>query len=310
MNNTTFASLYYCYDSGCREILIDGAIFELTAGNFEKKVVYRLLEQLRNFAGCRLQCLSGDYGEAFSLPSYVNNVETEEVFVESSLSKFDKVGNLIKEEMASSVFSNVYAPYNFENLDTTSIVCNSGEILNSKKRGEIESNDCIVRLNNAPCSGFEEDVGKKTTFRFVNNMLSKGKSIKGKFDLKSLNKLLGRRLIFDVQDKDLEFEIRKKLAAQNELYFISEAFAKEIRGLTENYNLENLSSGLKATLLFGALSNEVEVFGMSFYSNLGSSLHYWEDLSNREVDKTHNWEKEKEVFQFLQEDFDVNLVES
>ena len=310
MNNTTFASLYYCYDSGCREILIDGAIFELTTGNFEKKVVYRLLEQLRNFAGCRLQCLSGDYGEAFSLPNYVNKIDTGEVFVESSLSKFDKVGNLIKEEMSSSVFSNVYAPYNFENLDTTSIVCNSGEILNSNKQGEIESNECVVRLNNAPCSGFEEDIGEKTTFRFVNNMLSEGKSVKGEFELKSLNQLYGSRLIFDVQDKELEFEIRKKLAAQNELYFISEEFAKEIKDLTENYNLKNLSSGLKATLLFAVLSNEVEVFGMNFYSNLGSSLHYWEDLSIDEVDKTHNWEKEKDVFQFLQENFDVNLVES
>ena len=310
MNNTTFASLYYCYDNGCREILIDGAIFELTTGNFEKKVVYRLLEQLRNFAGCRLQCLSGEYGKAFSLPSYVNKIGTGEVFVESSLSKFDKVGNLIKEEMPSSVFSNVYAPYNFENLDTTSIVCNSGEILNANKRGEIESNECVVRLNNAPCSGFREDVGEKTTFRFVNNLLSKGKSVKYEFDPKNLNNLSGRRLIFDVQDKDHEFEIRKKLAAQNELYFISKAFAKEIKGLTENYNLKNLSSGLKATLLFAVLSNEVEVFGMNFYSNLGSSLHYWEELSKGEVDKTHNWEKEKEVFQFLQENFDLNLVES
>lgn len=310
MNNTTFASLYYCYDNGCREILIDGAIFELTAGNFEKKVVYRLLEQLRNFAGCRLQCLSGDYGEAFSLPSYVNKIDTGEVFVESSLSKFDKIGNLINEEMSSSVFSNVYAPYNFENLDTTSIVCNSGEILNSNKQGEIESNECVVRLNNAPCSGFEEDVGEKTTFRFVNTLLSKGKSIKGQFDCKNLNKLSGRRLIFDVQDKDHEFEIRKKLAAENELYFISDAFAEEIKGLVENYNSKIFSSGLKATLLFAVLSNEVEVFGMSFYTNLGSSLHYWEELSKDDVDKTHNWEKEKEVFQFLQENFDVNLVET
>jgi len=309
LNNAAFASLYYCYEKGYREILIDGGIFELTDGNFEKKVVYRLLEQLRNFVGCRLQCLGGGYGEAFSLPNYVDRVGSGEVFVESSLSKFDKVGNLIEDVMSSSVFSNVYAPYNFEDLGSTSVVCNSGEMLNSKKEEEIESNECVVRLNNAPCSGFKKHVGEKTSFRFVNQMLSNGKSIKGEYDLKNLNKLPGWRLIFDVQDKDHEFEIRKKLAAENELYFISEALAEEMKDLSGTYNLKNLSTGLKATLLFVALSDRVDVFGMNFYSNLGSSLHYWEDLSRGEVEKTHNWEKEKEVFQFLQENFDVNLVE-
>jgi len=294
---------------GYREILIDGGIFELTDGNFEKKVVYRLLEQLRNLAGCRLQCLGGEYGEAFSLPNYVDRVGSGEVFVESSLSKFDKVGNLIEDVMSSSVFSNVYAPYNFEDLESTSVVCNSGEILNSKSGEEIESNECVVRLNNAPCSGYKKDVGEKTSFRFVNQMLSSGKSIKDEYDFKTLNNLPGRRLIFDVQDQGREFEIRKKLAAENELYFISEALAEEMKDLSGTYNLKNLSTGLKATLLFVALSDRVDVFGTNFYSNLGSSLHYWEDLSRGEVEKTHNWEKEKEVFQFLQENFDVNLVE-
>ncbi len=310
MNNNVFASLYFCYESQCREILIDGAIFELTSGNFEKKVVYRLLEQLKNFIGCNLHCLRGDYGEAFSLPSFINSINDEENFVESGLSKFNKFENLIEEVMPSSVFNNVYVPYNFEDLESTSIVCNSEEMLDSKKRGDIESNECIVRLNNAPCQGFEKDVGERTTFRFVNEMLSKGKLINGDYDISNLNELSGERLIFDVQDKDLEFELRKKLAAQNELYFVSGTLADEMDGLTEAYNLNNLSSGLKTTLLFVLLSEKVQIFGMNFYSNLGSSLHYWEELLTDEVDKTHNWEKEKEVFQFLQENFDVSLDEN
>ncbi|XP_070579460.1 alpha-N-acetylgalactosaminide alpha-2,6-sialyltransferase 5-like isoform X2 [Ptychodera flava] len=47
------------------------------------------------------------------------------------------------------------------------IVSNSGQILKRKAGHEIDENDCVIRMNDSPVPGFEEDVGAKTHLRII-----------------------------------------------------------------------------------------------------------------------------------------------
>lgn len=48
-----------------------------------------------------------------------------------------------------------------------SLVTNSGDLIGSYVGTKIDEADCVIRINNAPTTGFEDDVGRKTTIRMV-----------------------------------------------------------------------------------------------------------------------------------------------
>ncbi|PWA96081.1 Glycosyl transferase, family 29 [Artemisia annua] len=52
---------------------------------------------------------------------------------------------------------------------TCAVVGNSGILLKSDLGGEIDGNEFVIRLNNARTSGFERNVGSKTSLSFVNS---------------------------------------------------------------------------------------------------------------------------------------------
>ncbi|XP_070553249.1 alpha-N-acetylgalactosaminide alpha-2,6-sialyltransferase 3-like [Ptychodera flava] len=51
--------------------------------------------------------------------------------------------------------------------DVCALVSSSGQLLNSKAGREIDQASCVIRMNDAPVNGYEEDVGSKTTIRIV-----------------------------------------------------------------------------------------------------------------------------------------------
>ncbi|XP_029971337.1 alpha-N-acetylgalactosaminide alpha-2,6-sialyltransferase 3 [Salarias fasciatus] len=53
--------------------------------------------------------------------------------------------------------------------DLCSIVSSSGQMLGQAIGAEIDSYPCVMRMNNAPTLGFEEDVGRRTTLRVVSH---------------------------------------------------------------------------------------------------------------------------------------------
>ncbi|KAL3896819.1 MAG: hypothetical protein SGPRY_013186 [Prymnesium sp.] len=54
---------------------------------------------------------------------------------------------------------------------TCAVVSNSGRLIGSKLGKKIDAHDAVFRLNEATVEGFEEDVGTKTTFRVVNEVV-------------------------------------------------------------------------------------------------------------------------------------------
>ena len=51
--------------------------------------------------------------------------------------------------------------------NTCALVSSSGMLLDSNAGSQIDSADCVFRLNSAPTLGYEKDVGSKTTVRVV-----------------------------------------------------------------------------------------------------------------------------------------------
>lgn len=76
-------------------------------------------------------------------------------------------------------------------------VSGSGHLFGSGLGGDIDAYDCVIRSNDAPVTGYEEDVGEKTTFRTV--------------DLQSLSRIMYRigdkRYMFDKYVKNETFVI-------------------------------------------------------------------------------------------------------
>ncbi|XP_062988321.1 beta-galactoside alpha-2,6-sialyltransferase 1 [Elgaria multicarinata webbii] len=56
-------------------------------------------------------------------------------------------------------------------LDRCAVVSSAGAMKSSHLGAEIDSHDAVLRFNGAPTSGFEADVGEKTTIRLVNSQL-------------------------------------------------------------------------------------------------------------------------------------------
>lgn len=54
--------------------------------------------------------------------------------------------------------------------DSCAVVSSSGQLVNSSAGKYIDSYPCIIRMNSAPTSGFEEDVGSRTTVRVMGHV--------------------------------------------------------------------------------------------------------------------------------------------
>lgn len=75
--------------------------------------------------------------------------------------------------------------------NTCALVSSSGMLLGSNAGSQIDSADCVFRLNSAPTLGYKRDVGSKTTIRVV--------SLTG---LESMNTVAWQKILASFEDLD------------------------------------------------------------------------------------------------------------
>ncbi|XP_069752733.1 beta-galactoside alpha-2,6-sialyltransferase 1-like [Narcine bancroftii] len=70
------------------------------------------------------------------------------------------------EHLPNRNLSQVLGPFR-----TCAVVASAGSILQSKLGNEIDAHDAVLRFNGAPTTGYESDVGSRTTIRVVNSQI-------------------------------------------------------------------------------------------------------------------------------------------
>lgn len=50
---------------------------------------------------------------------------------------------------------------------TCALVTSSGQLTGSKRGEEIDRSECVIRMNDAPSIGYQQDVGRRTSLRVV-----------------------------------------------------------------------------------------------------------------------------------------------
>uniref|UniRef100_A0A674HRB6 Type 2 lactosamine alpha-2,3-sialyltransferase n=1 Tax=Taeniopygia guttata TaxID=59729 RepID=A0A674HRB6_TAEGU len=185
------------------------------------------------------------------------------------------------------------------------VVVGNGGVLRNKTLGEkIDSYDVIIRMNNGPVIGYEEDVGRRTTFR-----LSYPESIFSDpihYDPNTTVVLI----VFKPRDLNKSSQIRildpsiTRKTAYEWLHFPTRFPKKE--------KPKHPTTGLIAITLAFHICHEVHLAGFKYdFTDRNSSLHYYgnETMSQMMQNEYHNITAEQKFLKkLIDKNFVVNLT--
>ncbi len=186
--------------------------------------------------------------------------------------------------------------------DTVAIVGNSGILSGSKKGEEIDEHDYVVRFNSAPTREYEEDVGSRTTHRFLNVLLQRGGDL-GHTTATQPHFVEGLRdqtLILKSTHNAVQKRAQSRIHTSCEVlpmrHTYSKYFEKVIdKFFEENWPTRNLSLGIQGALIFLASVNKMDLYGFNAYSNEDiSNYHYWEEFTEDDPGP-HRYGTEREM---------------
>jgi len=168
--------------------------------------------------------------------------------------------------------------------------CNIGKKINSF--------DYVVRLNDAPTSGFEKQVGSRTDLRVLNRTLQKEKGVGNLNSNRSgvLKNFKSDVLLYPTPP-DIEQDAREKLVNSKNIYSVSDFFRTYKKAIEKELGIKRLSTGLFSTILLVHIFESVALINFDFYSS-SSSFHYWENFDGGDT-SPHGFEKEKEFVFYL-----------
>ena len=159
-----------------------------------------------------------------------------------------------------------------------SIIGSSGSLNGSKLGSEIDKSVDVIRFNTAITKGFEEDVGSKTTYRAVNNVIFDNNDLtkQGYTDSKKnfVKKLRNKKIIYIGPDQSPWANRNKNSHKSNELFL----FDYDKVPLIKKY----LNCSFPQNLQIGTI-----VIGICLMSGLTPTI-YGFDLSEKK--RTHYFE--------------------
>jgi len=194
-------------------------------------------------------------------------------------------------------------------FDRVSIVGNSGMLKHQDHGDRIDDSDCVVRLNAAPVFGWEPHVGSKTSFRVINGLLQKGKTLGYTSTPKHWLKQVRDENLIWVPVSDRSEKIAKRLSHEsNIIYHLTPKVKSWICVDVKSELRKFCSTGLFSVLVFSCLSDVVDVYGFGFHQEDISQRHYWEKWSSSH-DSSHQWQQEQEIMVSWDQEYDFfNLI--
>lgn len=217
----------------------------------------------------------------------------------------------------------------FINCSQCAYVSSSGQLRGSKAGQLIDSFPCVIRMNDAPFKGYEQDVGSKTTVRVVAHSAIKGVHAKRASLLKGTGhpKFLlvwgpeasmrsgGKGYAFNAasnlaKDKSLD-GMQVFLISQRQIQYADKVFEMET-GKSRRDSGSWLSTGWFTMMFARSACNEIHVFGMipedycKKNPNSKVPYHYYQSTGVRECSfylgsqsakgNAHRFVTEKSVF--------------
>jgi hypothetical protein len=148
----------------------------------------------------------------------------------------------------------------------------NSSILSGSGMGEEIDSFPVVRINDAPTSGYEEDVGERTEARIICGDLQMGS------DTEWISTLSGETLILYPTPDEIRANAQRLAGDDNSLRYLGD---KSIKAWGEFLNSSPLegspTSGLFGAWFLSNIARRVHLYGFGFFESTGSH-HYWEDI--------------------------------
>lgn len=175
-------------------------------------------------------------------------------------------------------------------LDRVHLIGNSS-ILSGSGLGEEIDSFPVVRVNNAPISGYEEDVGTRTDARVISGILQKGLQIEG--DTPWISNLSGGTLILYPTPENVRKNAQRLTSEDNSLrYLRGEAIEAWVKFLNDSPLEEHPTSGFYGAWFLSKIAKQVHLYGFGFYES-SESHYYWKSVKTD--NPGHNPKVEKEI---------------
>ncbi|XP_033127007.1 alpha-2,8-sialyltransferase 8B-like isoform X1 [Anneissia japonica] len=178
-------------------------------------------------------------------------------------------------------------------LGSCAIVGNSGVLLDSKCGREIDEHEFVIRNNMAPTTGFENDVGKKTSLVSVNGALVvrmtnclKNKTcepeLKKKLEDIEEGAILWYSKVFSPNARQKQYYALSKYIRNNSLP-LRIAFPANTLTTTSFWKVKHASSGLMMLSIGATFCRNITLYGFYPFQKSASgrqlSYHYYDNAS-------------------------------
>jgi len=186
-------------------------------------------------------------------------------------------------------------------IDRIHLIGNSPILLGSGLGDEIDS--CpVVRINTAPTSGYEEDVGGRTDARVICGGLQKGIVHDQKGIVRDepwLSTISGETLILYPTKEDTRKNAQRLAGEDNSLRYLRSGALEAWGKFCRESSLEAYpTSGLYGAWFLSNIARQVYLYGFGFYRSSGRA-HYWDAPNTLDEDPTpgHDPEAEKTILE-------------
>lgn len=177
-------------------------------------------------------------------------------------------------------------------LERVHLVGNSSILLESRMGKEIDSYP-VFRINSAPTSGYEEDVGSRTDARIICGSLQKGISQ----DEPWLSTISGETLILYPTKEATRKNAQWLAGADNSLRYLRSGGLEAWRKFGRQSPLEAYpTSGLYGAWFLSQVAKQVHLYGFGFF-RISKPYCYWKDIESQPTG--HDPETEKKILESM-----------